>query len=77
MAISRNYPHPCPRCGSRWRVRTERTAAGGGYGGDRYRVPVDSGSCSNPHCAMTSREAAAFLEERRVHGWDPSRSQAG
>lgn len=77
MTMSRDHAHLCPRCGSPWHVRMEPAAADGDHDDDRYRAPVDSGRCSNPQCAMTSREAAAFLEERRIHRWDPSQSQAG
>ena len=77
MAMSFDYAHPCPRCGSAWKVRMQPLVVGGGYDDDHYWVPAGSGGCSNPRCSISPREVSAYREMRRRRGWDPSLSEAG
>jgi len=70
-ATSYDHVHPCPGCGSAWRVHVVSVVAGGsGTDVIQYRAATSSGSCSNPNCSLSSTELAAFRETRRRLGWD-------
>jgi hypothetical protein len=71
MTMSYDYRHPCPRCGSPWRLRIVSVAAGGRYGvRDGHFAAGGSGECSNSECVISPTEAAAFRATRRRGGWD-------
>ena len=71
MEMSYDQVHPCPRCGSAWKVRILTVVAGGSDGIHyRYWAAGSSGDCSNPQCSISPSEINAFRETRRRLGWD-------
>ena len=74
MPVRYDADHPCPRCGAEWKVLLLFPPATKKYraGENDYWVASDSGWCSDPRCSITPTEIAAYREERRRNGWDPS-----
>lgn len=75
MLITLDYTHPCPWCGSPWKVRFE-LAVPSGSDDKPYRVPEDSGTCLDRRCSISPGEVAAFRDKRRQRGWDPTLTAA-
>lgn len=71
MVMGYDHVHPCPRCGSAWRVQALSVLAGGSDDGSvRYWAAVSAGNGGDSRCAQSPSEVAAFREMRRRLGWD-------
>jgi len=71
MAVSLDFVHPCPVCGSAWKVRMLTVLAGEPDGRVvEFWAGESDGSCSNVQCSISPSELEEFRETRRQLGWD-------